>query len=125
MYILPVDNSAIYIYILYIYVIHIQIIYIYILLLNYIHHGNYTVYNPFTSICITHCKFSWQISLPHSKRLQTLDATHLSSGQVGLDADGFLGPAQRCSRCQLAGVWLDKKWQSVVCLLISTLCNIQ
>ena len=44
-----------------------------------------------------------------SKRLQTLDATHLSSGQVGLDADGFLGPAQRCSRCQLAGVWLDKK----------------
>ena len=26
-----------------------------------------------------------------SKRLQTLDATHLSSGQVGLDAGGFLG----------------------------------
>ena len=59
------------------------------------------MYNPFI--------VSWQMSLPHSKRLQTLDATHLSSGQVGLDADGFLGPAQRCSRCQLAGVWLDKK----------------
>ena len=26
-----------------------------------------------------------------SKRLQTLDATHLSSGQVGLDAGGVLG----------------------------------